>query len=180
MPQSATAPTVHPVSDLYRHAALRGRSGGPRRVGTDLGLAHPRTSSQSARGSIANFASTSWRTAMLSRRARFLSTSLLAALVPLSVGTANVRADVITDWNEKMVAFVTPRMVPAAGQRVAAIVHVAMFDAVNSVERRYRPYLIQVAADAGASREAAAAAAAGNVLSGLYPQEAVLKDQLAV
>ena len=41
-------------------------------------------------------------------------------------------ADVITDWNEKTVAFVTPRMVPAAGQRVVAIVQVAMFDAVNS------------------------------------------------
>ena len=40
-------------------------------------------------------------------------------------------ADVITDWNEKTVAFVTPRMVPAAGQRVVAIVQVAMFDAVQ-------------------------------------------------
>src|ERR1700691_5938651 len=40
-------------------------------------------------------------------------------------------ADVITDWNEKTVAFVTPRMVPAAGQRVVAIVQVAMIDSVN-------------------------------------------------
>src|SRR5437660_8772947 len=79
-------------------------------------------------------------------------------------------ADVITDWNEKAVAFVTPRMPPAAGQRVVAIMQVAMFDAVNSIERRYRPYLIQVRADATASKEAAAAAAAGTVLVGLYPQ----------
>ena len=34
-------------------------------------------------------------------------------------------ADVITDWNEKAVAFVTPRMPPAAGQRVVAIMQVA-------------------------------------------------------
>ena len=88
-------------------------------------------------------------------------------------------ADVITDWNEKAVAFVTPRMVPAAGQRVVAIMQVAMFDAVNSIERRYRPYLIQLPAAATASEEAAAAAAAGTVLVGLYPQDADLKSALA-
>jgi hypothetical protein len=70
-------------------------------------------------------------------------------------------ADVITDWNEKAVAFVTPRMVPPAAQRVVAIVQVAMFDAVNSIERRYRPYLVQLPAAATASQDAAAAAAAG-------------------
>src|SRR5882672_12754129 len=73
-------------------------------------------------------------------------------------------ADVITDWNEKAVAFVTPRMVPAAGQRVVAIMQVAMFDAVNSIERRYRPYLVALATAATTSKEAAAAAAAGTVL----------------
>src|SRR5882724_2117519 len=57
---------------------------------------------------------------------------------------------------------------------------VAMFDAVNSIERRYRPYLIQVTADATASKEAAAATAAGTVLIGLYPEEASLKDAMAV
>ena len=30
-------------------------------------------------------------------------------------------ADVIADWNEKAVAFVTPRMTPPAAQRVVAI-----------------------------------------------------------
>src|SRR5262249_21256808 len=76
----------------------------------------------------------------------------------------------LTDWNEKTVAFVTPRMVPSAGQRVVAIVQVAMFDAVNSIDRRYRPYLVQLPAAPAASREAAAAAAAGGVLAGLHPQ----------
>ena len=61
-------------------------------------------------------------------------------------------ADVITDWNEKAVAFVTPRMAPAAGQRVVAIMQVAMFDAVNSIERRYRPYLVQLPAAGDARR----------------------------
>ena len=84
-------------------------------------------------------------------------------------------ADVIADWNEKAIAFVTPRMTPPAAQRVVAMVQVAMFDAVNSIERRYRPYLVQLPAPAAASKEAAAAAAAGSVLAGLNPQtQAVL------
>ena len=50
-----------------------------------------------------------------------------------------VSADVITDWNEKAVAFATKhRMLPPQAERVVASVHVAMFDAVNSIERRYR------------------------------------------
>jgi PAP2 superfamily protein len=79
-------------------------------------------------------------------------------------------ADVISDWNENAVAFVTPRMVPAAGQRVVAIVQVAMFDAVNSIERRYQPYLAQLPAAPTTSKEAAATAAAGTVLASLVPQ----------
>ena len=45
------------------------------------------------------------------------------------------------------------------------IVHAAMFDAVNSIERRYRPYLVQLPADPATSKEAAAAAAAAAVLA---------------
>jgi hypothetical protein len=98
---------------------------------------------------------------------------LLAATM---IGAApSAFADVITDWNENTVTFVTSRMVPAAGQRVVAMVQVAMFDAINSIERRYRPYLVQLPADASTSKDAAAAAAAGAVLEGLYPHEDSLK-----
>ncbi len=55
-------------------------------------------------------------------------------------------ADVITDWNEKAVAFVTThKMLPPPAERTVAAMHVAMFDAVNSIERRYRPYAVQPA-----------------------------------
>ena len=90
--------------------------------------------------------------------------------VALIASAPSAFADVITDWNEKAVAFVTPRMTPPAAQRVVAIVQIAMFDAVNSIEGRYRPYLAQVPSAATASKEAAAAAAAGSVLAGLHPQ----------
>jgi PAP2 superfamily protein len=84
-----------------------------------------------------------------------------------------VSADVITDWNEKTVAFVTTRtMLPPQAERVMAMVHVAMFDAVNSIERKYVPYMLQLPAAKGASKDAAAAAAAASVLVALDPNAA--------
>jgi hypothetical protein len=80
-------------------------------------------------------------------------------------------ANVITDWDEKGVAVVAS-MPAHTAQRVMAMVHTAMFDAVNSIERRYRPYLIQMPADPTTSREAAAAAAAAAVLATIDPKAA--------
>ena len=80
-------------------------------------------------------------------------------------------ANVITDWNENAVTLVTPRMAPGtSARRAVAIMQVAMFDAVNSIERRYQPYLAQLPATSGTSKEAAATAAAGAVLASLIPQ----------
>ena len=73
-------------------------------------------------------------------------------------------ANVITDWDEKAVAVVTP-MPPYTAQRVMGMVHIAMFDAVNSIERRFRRYLVQLPAEPTTSKEAAAASAAAAVLA---------------
>jgi hypothetical protein len=106
-----------------------------------------------------------------------IRSSLMA--VTLVVLAPSAFADVITDWNEIAVTFVTPRMTPPAAQREVAMVQVAMFDTVNSVDRRYLPYLIQMPATSTTSKEAAAAAAAGAVLMGLHPQaEKELKSSL--
>ena len=53
-----------------------------------------------------------------------------------------------------------------------AIVHIAMFDAVNSIEPLYRPYQAQLPAMPDTSKDAAAAAAAGAVLTNLLPDAA--------
>jgi hypothetical protein len=83
-----------------------------------------------------------------------------------------VSADVITDWNEKAVAFVAKRgMAPPQAELVIASVHVAMFDAVNSIERRYKPYRLVVTTGKDTSKEAAAVVAAGMVLAGLHPAD---------
>lgn len=82
-------------------------------------------------------------------------------------------ADVITDWNDKVVAAgVQARQAPFIHTRSAAIVHVAMFEAVNAIERRYTPYRVHVSPAAGTSREVAAAAAAHVALVRLYPDQA--------
>jgi hypothetical protein len=83
-------------------------------------------------------------------------------------------ADVIADWNEKAVTFVLAHhMGPPPAERIMAMTHVAMFDAVNSIERRYRPYLVQLSSAPHASKEAAAATAAGMVLAGVVPQSMI-------
>jgi len=101
-----------------------------------------------------------------------MQANLCKALVAVALITpaSSAFADVVADWNEKAIAFVTPRMTPPAAQRVVAMVQVAMFDAINSIERRYRPYLAQLPTPTTASKDAAAAAAAGSVLAGLHPQ----------
>jgi hypothetical protein len=65
-----------------------------------------------------------------------------------------------------------------------AMVHAAVFDAVNAVARQYNPYHVQTTASAGTSAEAAAASAAHDVLVHLYPGQAAtfsaaLTDSLA-
>src|SRR5262245_6791796 len=79
-------------------------------------------------------------------------------------------ANVITDWDEKAVAAVTSLSSlggtnPYMAQRMMAMVHAAMFDAVNSIEPRYQPYLAQLPAQPTTSKEAAAASAAAAVLA---------------
>src|SRR5262245_1402847 len=100
----------------------------------------------------------------------------LRRVLPIMIGLTGLSgpasADVITDWNEKTVAFVTKhRMLPPQAERVIACVHVAMFDAV-SIERRYRPYRVALTTEKDTSREAAATVAAGAALVTLFPKDA--------
>jgi hypothetical protein len=99
------------------------------------------------------------------------------------IGTLqNAAADVISDWNEKAITYVLGRsMGPPSAERTIAMMHGAMFDAVNSIDRKYRPYLIQISTKAGTSREAAAATAAGSILAAVDPPTATnVKSMLAV
>jgi hypothetical protein len=101
--------------------------------------------------------------------------ALLAVLlaVPLTPRTAS--GDVVTDWNVTALAVAAPASSQATN-RVMAITHAAIFDAVNAVTRTHTPYLIQPRAPVGASQDAAAAAAAYGVLTWLYPAQKAALD----
>jgi hypothetical protein len=105
---------------------------------------------------------------MLGRRECMLLALLLTA--PMTAAAGNV----ITDWDEKTVSILQTGTVPPppTAFRTMAILHVAMFDAVNSIEPRYKPYKIRLSATPDTSKEAAAAAAAGAVLVKLVPDAA--------
>jgi hypothetical protein len=83
-------------------------------------------------------------------------------------------ANVITDWDDKAVSAIQTGTVPPppTSFRTMAILHLAMFDSVNSIERRYKPYKVQLSAAPDTSKEAAAAAAAAAVLLKLAPDAA--------
>jgi hypothetical protein len=86
-------------------------------------------------------------------------------------------ADMVTEWNQKANACVLEaNILPFAGTRVMAIMHTAMFDAINSIEGRYTPYKFKVAAPAGSSSAAAGAAAAHATLVALFPEQKAALD----
>jgi hypothetical protein len=100
-----------------------------------------------------------------------VSRSLLA-LVLLSALASAARADVIMDWNARADAIAADkRLIPPMQGRVLAIMHVAMFEAVNSIDRRYVPYRLKLVADRKTSGEMAAAMAGHDVLVSLYPDQ---------
>lgn len=83
--------------------------------------------------------------------------------------TGSCPADTVTDWDTKATAAAS---FAALGEREVTIVDLAMFDAVNSIERRYQPYLEQLRTTEPTSADAAAASAAATALAGLHPEAA--------
>src|SRR5687767_15867427 len=87
--------------------------------------------------------------------------------------------NVILQWNRVLKETIsTPGQHPATifPVRSFAVMHAAMFDAVNSIDGSYTPYLTDVPTTKRASQEAAAAQAAHDVLVGLYPTRASVFD----
>ena len=99
-------------------------------------------------------------------------TRMAGSLVALSivlVVTSNARADDVTDWSETMLrAGLVAGSSPLVMTRNAAMVHAAVFDAVNGIDPRYTSIHVDPAGPAGASRRAAAVQAAYAILTKLY------------
>ena len=102
------------------------------------------------------------------------SLSWWAAAVALSVAATAAHAhgrrsdpEVVIEWNQ-----ILEGVLPAGGltpPRHYAMVHIAMFDAINSITRTHRPYRTSVWAPWGASAEVAAAQAARDVIVAQFP-----------
>src|SRR5262245_32925159 len=105
------------------------------------------------------------------------SAALLPAIVTAALLAVSARADVVTDWNVLANALVANDVGNNPRLRTLAMVHVAMFDAINTVQNRYSRVVATLPAAPGASAEAAAATAARQVLIQIYPeQKAKIED----
>jgi PAP2 superfamily protein len=85
----------------------------------------------------------------------------------------------VIDWNRILLSIVnTPGAQPANIQptRNFAIVHAAIYDAVNAIDRTHEPYLVSVRAPRDASETAAADAAAHTSLVLLFPAQQNILD----
>ncbi|HEY6946676.1 MAG TPA: vanadium-dependent haloperoxidase [Candidatus Acidoferrum sp.] len=101
----------------------------------------------------------------------------LALAVLASIFVANAKAqDPIAAWNEiAEKAVKTAGHAPPVAALDFAIVHLAIYDAVESIDRRYDPYHALVPGATG-SPSAAAARAAHDVLIGLFPTQSATLD----
>src|SRR5437762_3850108 len=89
----------------------------------------------------------------------------------------------VVQWNRTLVVVVrTPGAQPSTihPTRSFAMMHAAIYDAVNSIDRRHTAYAVLLdRVSRHASKEAATASAAHDVLAALYPsQHSALDDQL--
>jgi hypothetical protein len=96
------------------------------------------------------------------------------AVAPVSYSAAAVD-DAVTVWNANAgvaatKACLAPLDNPLHESRIYAMMHLAVHDALNAIDRRSRPYAFDAEAEAGSSPDAAVAAAARDVLVALIAQ----------
>ena len=96
----------------------------------------------------------------------------LALLSILFVAPASVTADTVTDWNAIAVqATITAARPGQTGILDLAMVHVAIHDAVQAIEKKYEPYYVEIPGAFG-SPDAAAVKAAYDVLVSRFSAQA--------
>jgi hypothetical protein len=108
-----------------------------------------------------------------------MRTSMLGICVfflSLSLGWSSLaRADAVTDWNANagkaaIAACISPAADALHESRMYAMMHIAIHDAVNAIDRRFQPYRLDLPETSGASMAAAVATAARDVLVPLLGQ----------
>ncbi|MCU1341649.1 MAG: hypothetical protein JWN92_1072 [Candidatus Acidoferrum typicum] len=119
--------------------------------------------------------------ASLSAQAGVAHTASLAERDPKPEDAPAHALNPVIQWNKTLLIIVrTPGAQPATvhSTRNFAIMHAAIYDAVNAIDEKHKPYLVTLPeVSRNASQEAAAASAAHEVLVRLYP---AFKAQLDV
>ena len=114
----------------------------------------------------------------LSVRPSFNQMSIWIAAVVFPLLPCAARADIVTEWNERAFAAMGAEKITGgfAPARMLTIMHSAMFDAVNAVDKRYMSYSGAPLDATGASRDVAAHAAARRALAVLLPTQRPMLD----
>jgi hypothetical protein len=105
---------------------------------------------------------------------------VIAILAILLAAPASARADAVADWNliaMQGIAAANPAHPPPVTFIDMAIVQAAIYDAVQAIERRYKPYHVEIAGASG-SPAAATAKAARDVLVNLFPDQTPTIDNI--
>jgi hypothetical protein len=100
--------------------------------------------------------------------------TLTAAAVILFITAPVVRADAVTEWNARACDLVGAATIDTpTGNRALAIMHTAIYDAVNAITKKYPAGDLKLNASRGASVEAAVAGASRATLVNLVPAKAI-------
>ena len=106
------------------------------------------------------------------------ATLLVLPQVRAAAGSGETEPDnQVLEWNQTFVnALIATNTPNSSSQRLGAIVHTAIFDALNGIERRLTPVYYESSAPPRASPRAAVVAAAHTALVGLFPTQQAALD----
>jgi PAP2 superfamily len=105
----------------------------------------------------------------------------IAAVATLLIASAAAAQNVVTDWNSTAItaaraSTASGSATPGGANIYVAYMQLAVYNAVNAIDRRFEPYKYSLTAPEGASADAAAVEAAYRTLVHLFPDQSVLLD----
>src|SRR5215468_9797417 len=108
---------------------------------------------------------------MVASRGVFAAALFFAAVSSFGLSRAFAAEDAVIKWNANAAAVATKACMGPDGAdepfhegRMYAMMHIAIHDALNGIDRKYQPYAYDKKAESGTSADAAIAAAARDVL----------------
>jgi len=96
---------------------------------------------------------------------------IILCLILLITLTGITDADVVTDWNNCTLDIIKiTGSPPTLSTHALAMVHIAVYDAVNTIYQSYDPYYTDIDVQTDVSPEASAASAAYEILRYIFPE----------